>query len=220
MKLRPIWYWHLSSRPTLRSSSKQPNLGSLTFSVSIKLAMEWALSMKTYLFPCHNGYLEAMSIGFRRWRSIDISWPKTLYSGDVEERLRSWRDWVLTAEHRHLSPRWHSLDLGWSKYCGRCYLKVLQQLFDLNKSSCVGAEPEAAAPVRAWRSSSTHVRSLGLWCVSGNAGCMVNPWLPAAQARSAASFINQNNTWLWKWLMLNKFWLCLLDNFSPMHLNS
>lgn len=35
----------------------------------------------------------------------------------------------------------------------------------------------------------------------------------------AMRFINQSNTWLWKQLMLNKSWLFLLDNFSPIDLS-
>lgn len=33
--------------------------------------------------------LDAVWIGFRRWRSIDVSWPESFNSRDVEERRRS-----------------------------------------------------------------------------------------------------------------------------------
>ena len=46
--------------------------------------MELADSLKTCFFPCHTRCLDAIWIRFRRWGSIDVSWPESLNRRDVE----------------------------------------------------------------------------------------------------------------------------------------
>ena len=116
-------------------SSNQSNLGSSTFCVNKIRCGISKFNEDLFFFPCHTGCLDAIWIGFRRWGSIDVSWPESFNSRDVEGRTRSRRDWLLTAEHRQLVWWWYLLDLGQSRYSGRSYLKVLQQLFDLNTSA-------------------------------------------------------------------------------------
>ena len=58
----------------------------------------------------------------------DLSGPQSFNSRDVDERMRSRRDWLLNAEHRHLIWWWRLLDLAESRCCGKGYLPVLQQL--------------------------------------------------------------------------------------------
>ena len=87
--------------------------------------------MKTCFFfpPCHTGCLHAIWIGFRGWGNIDVSWPESLNSRDVEGRPRSPGDRLLTAGAPSLALVVAFAGLGQLRYAGRSYLKVLQGWF-------------------------------------------------------------------------------------------
>lgn len=75
------------------------------------------------------------------------------------------------------------------RFCGRDYWKVIQQLFDLNKSAWVGATSEAAVPVGAWLYHFAHVLFVSVWLhLTLDVEWVGNLWLQAGAGKEQARF--------------------------------
>lgn len=146
--------------------------------MSIKKGTELADLMKICFFLTMLGF--SVPARFKRRGSEDVSGPESLISRALERETRSHWDCLLTAGHWCLLCWWPYPDWGQPKCSWRSYLKVLPQLFDLNKSKSVLAAPETEAPAQAWPPSLPmsplfmNTQSSGYWVRGGpqTRGCI------------------------------------------------